>query len=946
VDPENGTVSTADDAVSPYAFADDRLLHGADMWIEYMMGGSPEFIDPTGGASTLAEGYRGRLHDMMNDLYYQYTYVEGVDVEKEAPYVAKLFEESDGPLYYNGSGIENFWDLRGSDFTDAEYWVSFPAELADQDVQVPQPAESADVSPVKYGYSLGKGATLLTDDDGTDVARLDASADDAQFAVRRLGFGGNDEKSLVAIPVRTDGTATLRVSATADSDPIADLTLPDTGGEWTIVWVDLKAAAEEGRPIGSNIMFLQAQDGDARVEVGSIRADATETITPPTFADEPSLSVTAVAGEEYSRSLSGGGNGKDVTYSLQGAPKGAKVSEDGTLTWTPTKRQKSADILVVATDGEATTTLPVHLDVAMDRHQAINSQLDGLEDSEKYTTESWDAVDQARTAAENNSGEESATFAGLLEDLRLAVDDLVLVNPQLEDGTLDYSRIVTSDQITSTAGFLALTDGSNATTWGDMKVENPVVIDFGAGFRVSADRFGLLARDTFPNRSEGTNVYGSNDGKEWTLLTVSPNTGDDDEIEYLDVQDSQKDVRWRYLKLQADEPGPPTDPAYPGIWTQADLRIDGARSEITLDEALDDADARDTSDYSRASVVLYERELAAVKAAAEEPDTDEKALVQRVLAAQDLLEEPTATTAELQQDWVTASSESFDGTKDAAANGWSLFDGDTATFTDTTTADGWVTVVPDDDSELTVSAVRYVPRAGYTSRADGVEFQSSDNGGETWKTFATASGSKDDWNQITLEEPVTTKAIRVTSDSGYTNLAEVQFLSSSTDTSALKLHLDEATALTESDWTPESWAALEEERAAAEAVLADADFTQEEIDAAADALAEAVSGLEVDHQDPVVTTATSTRCVKGDVVLVVSVTNGGTDVVDVTVTGRFGTKSVQGLAPGKTAAIAFSTRDDAIKAGKVTVTATDASGASTTDKVKYAASSCGCLHRW
>ena len=840
LDPVHGTVSTAADAVSPYGFLDDRLLKGANAFAQFMMGGEPPFVDPSGGASTLSQAYRGRLRDLMNDLYYQYTYVEGVDVASVAPSVARLHEQSDGPLYYYGSGIENFWNPRGSDFTDSEYWVAFPEQLASQNVQVPAPAASAVTSPVRYGYAVGAGAKLLTDGDGAEIARLNPNKGDATVALRRMVWGSTAQTSLVGIRVRTNGSASLQALRTAADTPFAQLALPDTGNEWTWVWIDLDQNLVPPSTVGANILFLRARGDASKVDIGGVLSDATRTLTPPKFADGASLGFVAVAGEPIARTITVTDADSAPALTLQHAPKGAAIGADGVLSWTPSAAG-TTDLLVVATDGTATTTLPVTVTVAPDRGSAIAAVQAGLADPYAYTTETWSPVAAAVDAAQAGIGSDSAAFAGLLEKLRVAVRGLVLLDPRLADGTLDYSRIVASGQLTPQL-LGNLVDGSNQTTWGDRK-DTTVDLDFGAGYRVQADRFGLLARDTFPNRSQGTNVYGSNDLKTWTLLSDHPNAGRDDAVEYLDVPDAAKGQRFRYLRLQLDAPGAPTDPAFPGIWTQADFRIDGARSEATVDEVLASAATIDRTAFSRASQVLFDREIAAVSAAAQLPGADQKALVARALAAWKLLAAPTPEIVAVQPAWVTASTASWDGKRDPAGNGWAMFDGDASTYTDTATGSGWVSVTPADGAPLTVAGIAFTPRAGYASRAVGVQFQGSTDGGKTWTTFATVGSATDGVNRLALDAPVTSGTIRVFAPSGNTNLAEVSLIAGTVDRSGLRLLLDETAQLHEADWTESSWAALVDARAAGDALWTDGSADQATIDAATTRITDAAAHL-------------------------------------------------------------------------------------------------------
>jgi hypothetical protein len=847
IDPVDGTVSTAPDAVGPYAFLDNRILAGGDAFAAYMMGEEPPYIDTSGGAGRLSEAYRGRLREPLNELYYQYEYVAGVDVEREAPHVAELYEHGDGPLFRYGGAVTNFWNESGSDYTGAEYWVAFPPELAEENVTVPTVGDGPELPLEQFGHTLGRGAKQRTDGTGESFVRLDARRDDAEVAVRRVVYADRSRTALVGVRVRTMGTATLEVSRTAYEEPFTTVQLPGTRGRWRQVWFDVASAKVPAA--GANLVVLRATGGRTNVDVESLLADANGTLAPPTFGDGAALDAVAVAGERYTRDLEVTDPDGDFTLTLQEAPRGARVSADGTFTWTPDGRRTSNSghgverLVAVASDDEADTALPVSLTVAPDRAGAVAAHLADLDEPGAYTTATWTPVAEARTAAlDAVGGSTPAEFGVLLENLRLAVADLEPLDPRLPDGTLDYTRAVLSAQV-SPAAFAALKDGDNQTSWGDLRVSN-VVLDLGPAYRVRADGFGFLARDTFPNRAEGTNVYGSSDGQTWTLLTEHPNVGDDTEIEHVAVREAERDNAFRYLKLQVDEPGEPTDPAYPGIWSLADFRIYGERIEADLDLLLAEAQAADLAGYSRASVVLFTREVEAVRAAAA-PGADEKALARRVLDAWDLLEPPTPDLAPVAREWVTASTPSWDGRLDAAGNGWAMFDGDPATFTDTKQAAGWVQVVPGDDSAFHVEAVRYLPRSTHVSRAEGIQLQGSTDGGQTWQTFATVKGATSGWNQIDLPEPVDTGAIRVLATSGSTNLAEVALVTSTVDRSGLDLYLAETADLVAADWTASSWQRLDAAREAGLALSsAGATPDQEEVDATTDELAAAVAALE------------------------------------------------------------------------------------------------------
>ena len=66
----------------------------------------------------------------------------------------------------------------------------------------------------------------------------------------------------------------------------------------------------------------------------------------------------------------------------------------------------------------------------------------------------------------------------------------------------------------------------------------------------------------------------------------------------------------------------------------------------------------------------------------------------------------------------------------------------------------------------------------------------------------------------------------------------------------------------------------------------------------------------------------SQRTVAGKVNLVVSVTNNDSSSVSMTVTSDFGSKTINGLAPGKTTSVAFNTRLAQKSSGSISVDAT------------------------
>ncbi|MDN3241218.1 discoidin domain-containing protein [Glycomyces tritici] len=1078
VDPEDGTVSTADDAVSAYGFLGNRLLAGANAFDGYMMGLPTKYIDDRGTGGTVSPAYRGRMFNALNELYYQYKYVEGVDVETEAPNVALLNERMDGPLYSYGTGVNNFWSAGDK---SVEYWVAFPPEIAGTE---PAPVEDTALTFGNYGLPLDDGTEIVTEDELT-FARATADADGTVSVVSRVMYPGS---SKLGVRVRTDGPAVLEVLDKEERDPrneaepepgvMARIELPDTQGEWR--YITYPAA-------GPHTQYYRITGDGTTVDMDSLMFNAQTQLSPPVFEQArgryylwPDATSTFELGATDT--------GSAPAYTAAGLPEGAGLdAETGTLTWKPTPHDRGThNVQIIADDGDALSTRTFEIVVAKNRPKMIDAAVaDGTEEGAVYTTVSDEpyraALAAARDASENGTDEEFRTaFQALLD----AIEGLELLNPRLADGSLDYRNAVTPANMTADQA-RALADGNTHSHFGDLRV-GFVTFDYGTRYRVSVEEFGLQARFSFPMRSQGTNVYGSNDGITWDLLTERP-TGDTNDMETIPVVAEHRGKEYRYLKLQIDDPAPPIDPAYPGIWSLGEFHVFGDRSEVTgdiadvsvaspgalagrvtagadvnvtftsakpvsdvavsvggqaltatsedslswtatgtlgdltgggrldlvvdhttedgetaatihgatdgtalygsdesnlidladaevvkadgtadqskavhaanmldgkantfsdvpavdgqtylvwdfgagtqvsvdridylarqdsegvrrmddqviqgsndlttwttvadasyktltwqnlpaehtdgyrylrvtnsapiyiaelrlfgepvydIDPLLERADAVDLSGYTRGSQILFPREVAAVRAALAEPDADEQDLAQRLVNAWDLLDPAAAEApAGFDQSWVAASTATADGATSAAANGWRMFDGNTGTWTDTTTKSCTNTVLPADGTAYTIVGVKYFPRDNAHLRATGLEIQGSNDGGATWTKFASTGTPVRGWNTVALAEPVHYGALRLSGGNGYCNVAELQFIVEVIDKSGLAVHLDDAAALTETDWTADTWAALVAARDAATTANDDKGATQEEVDTATEALAAAIDGL-------------------------------------------------------------------------------------------------------
>ncbi|WP_025156912.1 discoidin domain-containing protein [Leifsonia aquatica] len=584
LDPKAGTVSTKKNAVDPYKFLGDRLLLGANAYVGFMMGHDVPWIDVTGQGGQLAQSYRGRWSDSLNELYHIYTYNEGVDVAKKAPYIAQQFQQRDGALFYNfdsleigsqigSDGLRSFW---GGSLTGDDYWLSIPAAAkgeaspaADKRLQFDQ----------KASVITGTGSAL-TEGDRTFL-RTNVKTAGTTVAVRSLLYGARSGYSPVAIQVRTNEVSRLDVRRVPDAAPYQSLTVPNTHGQWRYITYDMDTHVVPTSLMGdNNIVYYTFTGKKSQLDLDYVVADAASTVTPPIFPQGTSATVIGIQNVALTAQFTATDSDAEanLAYSASVAPKRASLdSVDGTLTWTPTAKQVGDSTVIVQADDEvATTGLNVNVRVAKDRAGAVQLAQAGYDSSQAYTSPTKKAYGTALAKANAlvNSGS-NAAFAAAIVALQKAVGGLTLLSPRLVDGTLNYPRITTSTLDSGVVGNLV--DNDNSTFAGDLYV-NSFTFDFGGGYRVKSSAFDLQARRTFGNRSQGTNVYGSNDNVNWTKLTTKMTTNTNN-LETLPVDPSLTNTAFRFLKVQVDQPGAPSDPNFPGIFSVAEFHIHGDRVE-------------------------------------------------------------------------------------------------------------------------------------------------------------------------------------------------------------------------------------------------------------------------------------------------------------------------------------------------------------------------------
>lgn len=384
-------------------------------------------------------------------------------------------------------------------------------------------------------------------------------------------------------------------------------------------------------------------------------------------------------------------------------------------------------------------------------------------------------------------------------------------------------------------GYLVF-DGDPAT-YGDLNtgVGSYYVVDLGEGASVRPEEFLMLPRSGQHARLNGTYVQGSPDGQTWTDLTgrvtgAAPET-------WVDVvpEGAGSEAHYRYLRIINDNQ-----------WNGnvAEVEIYG---DLEYTDEYVDSKVASTEGSTRASGYLYLERVAEIRAAMTAPDADRTALLGELLAAADLLV-PQSTLyprIEVERSQAVASSVSWDGKLDAADNGWQAFDGDPATSPDITTSAGWVQADLGPGGATTLGGVRLLPRSGGTNytRVNGALVQGS-NDGSAWDTLATVSGvTSVTWVTVAVASDTAYRYLRFYTPSGNANVAELELFERTVDRTLLELLAGRGAEENPDLWTEASFAELADALDQGTVVLDDAAATQPDVDAAADAIDTALTGL-------------------------------------------------------------------------------------------------------
>ena len=589
VHPVHGTVAKADAGVFPVHYMDDRLPKGAALFAKYNIGyglepwvsvfseTDPKHPDYLARFDQISYFGRGSIGGNGTAAAYHYFKAVGLDLET-------------GPLRYikvahDATAVGREQLARSGKYLDQihnyafDFWIGLPASASDA-APDPEKAKRALAARLPALKIVRDGAPVSGQQFEFQFVDLSAHAmpgdrypgspDDKPLRVRRdadgtgyvrMMLGGGTPRTMVVasrfprgagLRVRSDSF--VKLSFYRDEDfalrgPLQELYVPPAQGEWNHVLATFDGHAP---------LYIQATSlaGPATIDFDRIETD-TSVVRPLAFESaDDTLSIPSFVGARVEEVITAKGASASVSYGAMNLPAGAKFdAATGGLSWAPATGQEGDHALyVTARDGDTMRTLRVDIHVARDLQAALDFVARPYDPTQRYVSETEQAFKAALEARD-------------LAALKRAAAGLELLTPRLSDGTLDYRKIGSCED----RGGEKMADG-NPLTWGGLwGFDKSITMDFGNRFKVRAEAFRLQARDGFPVRVADSVVYGSNDRKNWTLLTKEKAARSPD-LQTLAVKEEERAKAYRYLRFFMPAK------TYP-IFEIAELRIVGERVE-------------------------------------------------------------------------------------------------------------------------------------------------------------------------------------------------------------------------------------------------------------------------------------------------------------------------------------------------------------------------------
>jgi large repetitive protein len=812
VDPVDGTISTAPDAVGPYEFLNDRILDAAELYGTYMTGHEIPWVptashtdasgNPTVVYKNVSWAYRGRSGLNYWELFYYYQYTRGLDLTQRAPNFTKFFADRIGYGWDSGDGGGDFWIgiPKAAEAEGSKYLVKLPVDPYRE---------------VEDRYTLLDNNSVVMSDDTATFIRSTATPEGTKFSVFGYGYGATS----YGIRIRTNGTALMDNYGTT-------IPLPNTHGEWRYVIFSGNV---------NDYIPLTITGNGTTVDVDHVNVKASTLLTPPVFtigtADQSLYSYAgATQATTLDLSATDPGTGETVMYQADNLPAGASFNTaTGAFSWNPTQAG-TYTFYVSASDGTTVTMKTVTIVVDADRQTAVNRADARYKPGTEYVASTLPAYNAAYNDMMSVIG--TATddvFFQKLAALRTAAAGLQEMNPLLSDGSLDFRNMFFTSDFGSQALINNLVDNSQDTSggWGPNLAFN---IDFGPSFKIAANDFNIRSVPGFPERTGGVAIFGSNDKENWTRLTPGL-TVRVDPMQDMPVQDDLKNTKFRFLKLQMLEPFVPVYQPF-AIFEMSEFRIFGTRTptvnklssvSMSSDQALRNrVKSGDTMKLSFVSTEAISNVTATIQgqpatvtttdnlnwtATATVNSTTPAGNVKFLLnykTAAGVDAEPTLFTTDGSSLWISDQTDYISNlldittlTDSSGRNATDLrtvvnylFDSNVTTGTDfrlnNSGYGAWVEFDFRGGGTANLSRVEVLPRQdSFYYRINGTVVQGS-NDNSTWTTISNAAGSSADWQILKINDTTPYRYIRMyNGGQWFGNMNELRFFGKTASTAKI-----------------------------------------------------------------------------------------------------------------------------------------------------------------
>lgn len=611
IDPVSGQITSSDNGQTIYAFLGNRLLDGTENWARYMAGYTVPWANTGQGmdfGGPISVAYRGRtgLYFITSELYDMYRFSEGMSatsLEERAPMLTYMAKNQVAPIFYNGTSKVNFWGAYADNkMTEigCEYWLSMPLERqTDPTLKIPENDESCQLDFTVRGSIMDEKKVKIVSEDNKSFFSVTAVKN--RFDLKETDYderypkdtktirGGNhfslssmNKKEYQAIRYRATKGSQLHLSSGNNNLPAHTIIeLPSTDGEWkTLVYSTKDIVDTKALNLGNLDYYAVVSDqSDVVVDFDWLNY----------VNDGDGLKGTIVEfdkGLSQVRSLLKGqtltipiitSNDEGYTLKLAEPLKGVKLIDDVLSIDSKDLKAGAHKIAIKAQNADFVRSTVINLIVYDNQQAAFDLAVAEFDSTKVYTRISKQCYLKEKENVESKMQEgcSDTEFMEIYDALLKAAKGLELLNPSFEDGSFDY--VAYSSILPTNKNAHNLLDNDDATYSGDLR--RPYIFDFGRDYRITATSFNLQTRRGFANRYKGFNVYGSDDNKNFTLLTER-STKQVNEMESINVKEEFRNRGFRYLALSCDEPGPPTDPEFPGISSFGEFHIFGERIEV------------------------------------------------------------------------------------------------------------------------------------------------------------------------------------------------------------------------------------------------------------------------------------------------------------------------------------------------------------------------------